>query len=197
MDDKVDMPLDDGEEKNESTKDTSTEDLEKALADEKKRSEDLFSQLQRVQADYDNYRKRMLSRMEEATKFASEKILLKILDVYDNLERALETDFAADPEAAKSGVEAIQKQIDKIFGQEGVRQIESLGTQFDPYYQHSVGTVNKSETPDKEVVEVYQKGYMLHEKVLRPALVCVNRYEVISNNDDEETSDETSENGDE
>ncbi|UCH04596.1 MAG: nucleotide exchange factor GrpE, partial [Candidatus Thorarchaeota archaeon] len=60
----------------------------------------------------------------------------------------------------------------------GVRPIESLGKEFDPYYQNAVGTMNNEDEPDGVIVEVYQKGYMIREKVLRPAMVVVNRHEV-------------------
>lgn len=150
---------------------------------------ELVDRLQRLQADFENYRKRIDSRFAEAAKFASEAIILKVLEAYDNLERALEVDFKADPESAKNGVEAIQKQMNKILLVEGVAPIEALGKEFDPYYQHAAHRTSDPEKPDGIVVEVYQKGYMLKEKVLRPAIVCVNRHESHSENQDNHESD--------
>ncbi|MBD3405389.1 MAG: nucleotide exchange factor GrpE [Candidatus Lokiarchaeota archaeon] len=177
----------------------SSEDVEIATEDPtltelecaKKEADELLDRLQRLQAEFDNYRKRMDSRFAEAAKFASEGILLKMLEVYDNICRALETDFEKDPEAARRGIEAIEKQISKIFSQEHVKPIESLDKPFDPYYQHAVQKIHDNEQPDGQVVAEFQKGYMLKEKVLRPALVVVNRHE-IPNIDEESTENGSS-----
>ena len=148
------------------------------IEEECEKSEDLLDRLQRLQAEFDNYRKRMDNRFSEATKFASEDVILKILDVYDNILRALEMDFTKDPTAAKVGVEAIRKQLDTMLSKVGVRPIESVGKTFDPFYQHAAQRIADSEKPDGVIVEEYQKGYMLKERVLRPAVVCVNRHKV-------------------
>lgn len=167
------------------------------LDEECQKSKELLDRLQRLQAEFDNYRKRMDARFSEVAKFASEDILLKVLDIYDNILRALEMDFANDPQAAKEGIYAIEQQINKVLTMEGVRPIESIGTQFDPYYQHAVQRTHNPDKPDGEILEEYQKGYMLKERVLRPAVVCVNRYEVptadISNDEDKDDEKELGE----
>lgn len=152
------------------------DELEEDLELEKLKAGELLERLQRLQADYENYRKRMDSRLQEAIKFASEGVLLKVLEVYDNIERALEMDFKKDPESTREGISSIQHQISKLLTQEDVRPIQSLGQQFDPYYQHAIGTENDSKKPDGIVIAELQKGYMIREKVLRPALVIVNRH---------------------
>jgi molecular chaperone GrpE len=154
--------------------------LEKDFEEECQKSKELFERLQRLQAEFENYRKRMDARFSEAAQYASEGILLKMLDVYDNLIRAVEIDFAKDPKGAKDGIKAIRQQLDKILSLEGVRPIESAGKQFDPYYQHAVSTRNDPDMPDGVIAEEYQIGYMLRERVLRPAIVCVNRHETPS-----------------
>ena len=148
------------------------------LDEECEKSNDLLERLQRLQAEFDNYRKRMDIRFSEVAKFASEDILLKVLDVHDNILRALEMDFIKDPEAARIGIKAIQQHLDKILSIEGVRPIETVGREFDPYYQHAAQRAHDPEKPDGVILEEYQRGYMLKEKVLRPAVVCVNRHEV-------------------
>lgn len=162
------------------------------------KTKELFERLQRLQAEFENYRKRMDNRFSEISKFASEEILLKVLDVHDNILRALEMDFGADPKAAKDGIDAIQRQLEKILTNEGVRPIDSLGTQFDPYYQHALNRKHDPEKPNGVVLEEYQKGYMLKEKVLRPAVVCVNQHEVhsVEVSNDEEAETNTKDNGD-
>jgi len=167
------------------------------IDEECEKSKQLLDKFQRLQAEFDNYRKRMDSRFSEAAKFASEDIILKILDVYDNILRALEMDFSKDPHAAKEGINAIQQQLDKILTLEGVRPIESLGMEFDPYYQHAVQRVHDPEQPDGIILEEFQRGYMLKEKVLRPAVVIVNRHEdsTAVTSADEDNNDNSENNG--
>ncbi|MFW9888503.1 MAG: nucleotide exchange factor GrpE [Candidatus Thorarchaeota archaeon] len=166
----------------------SSEDDEIQLA--RLESEELLDKLQRLQAEFDNYRKRMESRFSEAAKFASEGILLRVLEVYDNLERALEVDFSENPSAAMEGVSAIEKQVRSLLEKEGVKPKDSMGMPFDPYYQHAVGTANDADKPDGLIVDVFRKGYMLREKVLRPALVVVNRHELPPESEDRDNTDD-------
>ncbi len=163
------------------------------LDEECEKSKDLFDQLQRLQAEFENYRKRMDNRIFEARKFASEEILLKFLDIYDNLLRAQDMDFETDPISAKKGIEAIMQQFDKTLHVEEVRPIESIGKVFDPYYQHAVNRVSDLDKPDGVVLEEYQRGYMLKGKVLRPAVVCVNRHETHSAQEDNDNESEIKE----
>jgi len=158
--------------------------------EEEARTNDLLDRLQRLQAEFENYKKRIDGRFEEAAKSAREGVLLKLLEVYDNIERAMGFDFKKDPAAAKEGISAIERQINKILSLEDVRLIEPLNKEFDPYYQHAVSRTSNPDLPDGKVVEVYQKGYMLREKVLRPAMVRVNRHESPSASEIEEDVNE-------
>ena len=192
------VDLSDEESDREDVIELSPEDpLHTQIDEECEKSKDLLDRLQRLQAEFDNYRKRMDARFSEVAKFASEDILLKVLDVYDNILRALEMDFIEDPEAARKGIDAIQQQLDKILSLEGVRPIQSIGQDFDPYYQHAVQRVNNPEKPDGVILEEYQRGYMLKEKVLRPAVVCVNRHEIptAEPSDEENIVDDLDNNG--
>jgi molecular chaperone GrpE len=144
----------------------------------KERADEFFRTLQYTKADFENYRKRMESRIGEITRAANDALFLRLLDVYDNLERAAAVDFASNPQAAKDGVNAILQQINKLLASEEVRPIKSIGEQYDPYYHSSVSRLADHSRRDGIVVEEYQRGYMIREKVLRPALVCVNRHEV-------------------
>ena len=170
--------------------------LAKKIDEECEKSKDLFDQLQRLQAEFENYRKRMDNRIFKARKFASEEILLKFLDIYDNLLRAQDMDFETDPISAKKGIDAIMQQFNKTLLAEEVRPIESIGKIFDPYYQHAVNRVSDLDKPDGVILEEYQRGYMLKEKVLRPAVVCVNRHETHSaQENDNESEIKTDESG--
>lgn len=176
---------------------TPENELERKLTEHKEKTDDLTERLQRLQAEFENYKKRMNKRIDDIRGVAGESILLKLLEVYDNVERALEVDFEENPEAAEEGVAAIRKQLGKLFTHEGVRPIECDGKQFDPYYQHAVQKVHNPDKPDGVVLEEYQKGYMLKNKVLRPALVCVNRHKIdeedSSDNNDDSKNDDTGE----
>ena len=198
MGSELELDLSDDDLDKDDTLEISPEEVVQSQIDEEcEESTDLLDRLQRLQAEFDNYRKRMDARFSEAAKFASEDILLKVLDVYDNLRRALEMDFTNDPDAAKTGINAIQQQFDKVLILEGIRPIESLGHEFDPYYQHAVQRSHDPEKPDGVVLEEYQRGYMLKEKVLRPAVVCVNRHETptaeTSNDEDNDVSNNNGE----
>ncbi len=160
------------------------------LEESKLYADELQDKYRRLQAEFDNYKKMMQSRYNEVTKTASEGIILKMLDVYDNIERALEEGFKKDLKTAKEGIKAVGKQMNTLLQREGVRPIESLGKEFDPYYQHAVGTSHDQNKPDGVIVDEYQKGYMIHERVLRPAMVVVNRHRI------PETLDDKSENED-
>ncbi len=182
----------------EDTKDRSNAEPEEAVLDipihdelesVEERADEYLRLLQHARADFENYRKRMESRIGEVTRAANDELILKMLDICDNLERAAMDDFAANPQAAKDGVEAILQQMNKLLASEEVRPIESLGKQYDPYYHSSVSRLADPDKPDGVVVEEYQRGYMIREKVLRPALVSVNRHEspALDQTDSEET----------
>ncbi len=147
----------------------------------------------RLQAEFDNYRKRMESRFSEIAKYAAEGIILKVLEIRDNVERALSADFEADPKSAKQGIEGIEQQISKILAQEDVRPIVSLDKPFDPYYHNAISRKYDDSKEDGVVIEEFQRGYMLKERVLRPAIVCVNRQEISVQ--EEPSIDDNEENG--
>jgi molecular chaperone GrpE len=150
---------------------------EDPLEIERSRNEDLVERLKRQQADFENYKKRTESRYAEFTRFAGEGILLKVVDVLDDLDRALQSDSAKDAEATMKGIAGIRANLAKMLSQEGVQLIDSVGRPFDSYYQHAVQCTYDPNKPDNIVVKEYKRGYMLKEKVLRPALVCVNKHE--------------------
>ncbi|MHA2378491.1 MAG: nucleotide exchange factor GrpE [Candidatus Thorarchaeota archaeon] len=168
----VDLEVDSGE-----SETTPIDDLNAELKESKLHIDELQDKYRRLQAEFDNYKKLTQSRYDEVTKIAGERIILKMLEVYDNLERSLEEGFKKDLKEAKEGIEAISRQMISLLQKEGVRPIESLGKEFDPYYQYAVGTIHDEDEPDGVVTDVYQKGYMIREKVLRPAKVVVNRHE--------------------
>ncbi len=130
---------------------------------------------QRVQAEFENFRKRTLREMEEARQRAGQRLIEGLLPVVDNLERAIDHTVAGgDLGHFLRGVELVHQQVSDVFGKEGVEVLDPLGGPFDPNLHQAVGQREDAEVPDGTVVEVFQKGYSLAGRVLRPAMVIVS-----------------------
>lgn len=143
--------------------------------------------LLRLQAEFENYRKRQVRDREECNRRAKESVLGELPGVLDNLERALRHAGAADaaPETLAQGVELVCKQLQEVLGRFGVEPIPALGAVFDPRLHEAMARVETAgDPPDGTVIEEYRRGYLLDGKVLRPALVAVAKLA----DDDEEQS---------
>ncbi|WP_305044984.1 nucleotide exchange factor GrpE [Geoalkalibacter sp.] len=152
-------------------------DLGRALdecREEARRNHDLYL---RAAADLDNFRKRAQREREDLAKFANERILREVLPVIDNLERALEhaRQEAGDVRTLREGVEMTLGQFVKVLEKFGVTPVSSLGEVFDPARHEAMGQIESAEQPPNTVAQELQKGYLLHERLLRPALVMVTR----------------------
>jgi len=130
----------------------------------------LFAQLQRLQADFDNYRKRVKADKQEWTTQAVCEIVRELLPVIDNLERALAAGGSA--ELLLSGVDLVFKQFLSVLNKHGLNTIEACGVQFDPACHHAIMQLECDE-PENMVVEELQKGYRLNQRLLRPSMVKV------------------------
>ncbi len=129
--------------------------------------------LQRLAADFSNYRKRNETERTEFAKFAKADLITKLLDVLDGYDRAL----ASVPDDAKGqpwveGMWLVERKLRQILDAEGLEPIDSLGKAFDPYVHEAVAHV-ESDEPEGTVIEEHQKAYRLHDRVIRPALVSV------------------------
>ncbi|MDF1580485.1 MAG: nucleotide exchange factor GrpE [Desulfuromonadales bacterium] len=149
--------------------------LEEQLAASRSEAEENRDQYLRACAELENFRKRAQREKEDICRFANEKILREMLPVIDNLGRAIEH---ADGEAADSKglIEGIQLTLDqfaKVLDQFGVKEIAALGAPFDPAFHEAMGQIESAEHPVNSVAQVFQKGYLLNERLLRPALVMV------------------------
>lgn len=140
---------------------------EKALQDSEER-------YQRLKADFDNYRRRMDSRIEELTRMANEKLIIELLPVLDNFERAMNysSEFS-DVQALFEGVALIKKQLEDLLKKEGLQVIETSGKLFNPAEHEALMRVEIDNCQDDMVVEEVRKGYRLRTKVIRPSLVKV------------------------
>ena len=140
------------------------ETAEKLIAEEKEK-------YLRLAAEYDNFRKRSQKERESLYNDIKADTLLKFLPVYDNLVRALAQETA--DEAYRKGVEMIMTQFDTTMEKLGVKEIPALGEKFDPVYHNAVMHVDDESLGENEVIEVFQKGFMLNDKIIRFAMVKV------------------------
>lgn len=125
----------------------------------------------RDRAELENFKKRMQREKADALRFASEPLLRSLLPILDNLERAL---AHADTPSVRSGLELVLKELTDVIGRHGVVRIESVGQAFDPSRHEALAQVESATHDPGAVVDQHQVGYLLHERLLRPALVTVN-----------------------
>jgi molecular chaperone GrpE len=128
----------------------------------------------RLAAEYDNYRKRTAREWREQKDRASAEVLREMLELADNLERALEAP-GEDAAGLRKGVELIAQQLQMKLRRFGVEPLEALGQAFDPQRHEAILVVDASDVESQRVVDVVQRGYTLHGEVLRPARVTVAR----------------------
>jgi molecular chaperone GrpE len=136
-------------------------------------AEDYKADLQRMAADFSNYRKRNEAERTEFAKFAKADLITKLLDVLDGYDRAL----ASVPDDVKGqpwveGMWLVERKLRQILDAEGLEPVDSLGKPFDPYVHEAVAHV-ESDQPEGTVIAEHQKAYRLHDRVIRPALVSV------------------------
>lgn len=133
----------------------------------------LLDRLARLQAEFENARKRAAKEQQEFREFAAADVIKAILPVLDSFDRALQT--GADKSHLRSGVELIHKQLHDALQKVGLRVVPAKGEQFDPHVHEAIEMVDTTEAEDHEVVEELQPGYKLKERLLRPAMVKVAR----------------------
>jgi molecular chaperone GrpE len=134
---------------------------------------DLKNTLVRLQADFDNYRKRIERERHQERHRGAEAIVEHLLPVLDGFDRAISSHRDAAHEEYRKGFELIRKQLVDVLSKQGVQKIETDGKQFDPHVHHAIERVETTGQPDGTVLEELQAGYVFHGKVLRPAMVRV------------------------
>ena len=135
--------------------------------------DNLQDRLLRTAAEFDNYRKRIDRERREQSESAAAGLLVEILPVVDNLERALQAPSGPEAAGYRAGVELIHRQLLDMLRKRGVTPIEALGSDFDPRFHQAVSQETSDAHRDGEVMEELQRGYMLGERLLRPAMVKV------------------------
>lgn len=148
-------------------------DLADALAAAEQKSAEHYESLLRSRAEIENMRRRAAEDVLKAGKFGAEKFADAMLPIKDSLEAALATE-SADIAALRSGVELTLRQLKQAFSSASVEEVDPLGEKFDPHRHQAISQIEAPGEPN-HVVQVLQKGYLLHERVLRPALVIVSK----------------------
>ena len=151
--------------------------LKEGLEAAEKRADEEHDRFLRTLAEFDNYRKRSREEFQQVCTFAVEDLVIRLLPVLDNFERAIKTaEEIKDYDALHGGVILILRQLRDILTKEGVKPIEAEGKQFDPNVHEAVMRVDTDECPDGTIIEEFQTGYTLGDKVIRPSMVKVTRH---------------------
>jgi molecular chaperone GrpE len=150
------------------------EDIKSLLEQTEKEKQDLYDRLLRSTADFDNFRKRVSREKDELIRYGNEKLARELLPVVDNFERALQqAENSPDNKALREGIEMILKQFITVLDKFGVKYFTSVGQPFDPNKHEAMVHQESSEHEENAVMSEFQKGYYLHDKLLRPAMVVV------------------------
>ncbi len=155
---------------NDKSTESSESDLEQLKANlEKAKSDYLY-----LLAEFDNYRRNAIKERSELSKYGGEKFICEFLSVFDNFERALETEVSKDNvESFREGVQMIAAEFKGLLHRFGVEEVKSEGEVFDPSKHEALSSEPREDLPPGHVARVFKKAYKLHDKLLRPAQVTV------------------------
>ena len=151
----------------------SDEDLQRRLADAEAKADDHLRDLQRLAAEFDNYRKRVVREQERLVVHAHERLVKELLPVLDDLGRALEAAEQHEEARLEEGVQLVHRALSDVLRREGLEEIPTDG-KFDPHV-HEALLSQPSEAEEGSVIQVLQKGYRLGDRVLRPARVVISQ----------------------
>jgi molecular chaperone GrpE len=162
------------------------EQAEEALVDELKAELDPLSQARaeadelrdrfaRLQAEWDNFRKRTAAERAQERARAASSLVERLLPIVDDLERAIEHSDTANEASLKEGIAAVYNKLSEVLKREGVKVIDPVGEPFDANLHQAVGKAEDPSVPDETVAQVYQKGYEMGDRVLRAAMVVVSQ----------------------
>lgn len=171
-------PTDDGKIEN-STDDEKTNDGEPdeaaAADDPEQKAKEHYDRLLRLSAEFDNYKKRTTRETRELVKYANENLLKELLTIVDNLERAIDSagpERDADDPLMK-GIQLTLSEVFKILERFNVQPVKAVGEPFDPTYHQAMMQEETADHPANTVLSEMQKGYVMHDRLLRPAMVVV------------------------
>lgn len=172
LDSNSDLATAGGEERSEQG--ATLEQLQAALEDAQQKVQENWEGLLRTRAELENQRKRSAREVENALKFGSERLVSEFLPVKDSLELGLSaSEQAADLESLKEGMTLTLKLLDSALDKCSVKELNPVGEKFDPQFHQAMTMQEAPETEPGTVLSVVQKGYLLHDRLLRPAMVIV------------------------
>ncbi len=153
------------------------DDLTAKLKEAQQQAQDHYDRLLRVSAEFDNYKKRSRREMQDVVKYANEKLFKELLTVVDNLERARDSavqDHGAD-DSLVQGLDLTLDEVNKLLERNHITPIEAMGQPFDPNFHQAMMQEEVQDKPSNTVVREMQKGYLIHDRLLRPAMVAVSK----------------------
>ena len=148
---------------------------EKAEEKTEEKADDGNEKYVRLMAEFQNYKKRVAKEKNDIREYATEKLVMELLPVLDNFERALAASAEDDPAGYAKGMELIFTQMVTELQKSGLAEVEAEGQDFDPTKHNAVMTEENEELESGKVSKVLQKGYALHDKVIRPSMVAVTK----------------------
>ena len=166
--------------------------LEKDLQKTKNELAEQKDSFVRLQAETDNFRKRLSREKDEFSQYANERLFKELIPIFDNLERALE-DPSNDTKSLKEGLEMILKQFSAFLGKEKVEPIKAIGEKFDPMVHEALTSEEANEYEENTIISEFVKGYTINNRVLRPSQVVISKKpSPESENESKEESEEYS-----
>ena len=142
----------------------------------KEEADNNLNKLRYLMADFDNYRKRMEKQIESKINQGKAELILKFVSIHDDLSRAIETaKQGKSDQVVIQGLEGILRNVETLFDAEGVKEIETTGTPFDPNIHDAISFKYDDTVPENTVIAEIRKGYIISDKVLRPSLVEISK----------------------
>lgn len=152
--------------------------LKESLDEKSKQADEFLSHIQRLQAEFENFKKSAEKEKAEHIKYASESVVKDLLDPYENLERAIENGKNSDnKDSLLDGVEMTYKQMQDVLEKNGLEPIEALGKKFDPYKHEVLLSETRDDVEEGTILEEIQKGYTLNKKVIKYSKVKISKKE--------------------
>ncbi len=177
--------VEDSEEQMVETEEITVEEPISVLEESGRLASEYLDHLQRLQAEFDNYKKRVDREKAELIKYASAELVSELIDIMENLERGVASAKGSDDiDSIVKGMEMVSTQLKDILGSRGLKPIEAVGKKFDPHYHEAMMMTPTDEYPYNTVIEEFQQGYMIKDKVIRYSKVRVSVNE--NNNENSE-----------
>jgi len=175
--------LEDSEEQMVETEEITVEEPISEMEESGRLASEYLDHLQRLQAEFDNYKKRVDREKAELIEYASAELVSELIDIMENLQRGVASAKGSDDiDSIVKGMEMVSTQLKDILGSRGLKPIEAVGKKFDPHYHEAMMMTPTDEYPYNTVIEEFQQGYMIKDKVIRYSKVRVSVNENNSDN---------------